>query len=106
VYRSVKITRLADQKRIGPTLLPDRRRVAVPGVHLRVVAKREQDGTNRSHERVVITARQIGSADRAGEERVADEEVFSRRAFLANLQAHAAGTMSWRVVRPRLELSE
>ena len=50
----------------------------------------------------VIATGQIGPANRAGKQRVANEEILTRLAFLPDLQADAARTVAGRVMRPRL----
>ena len=51
------------EKRVRSALFPDGRGGAVARVHTRVVAKAEKHLRDRSQERVVIAARQIGAAD-------------------------------------------
>src|SRR5262245_22624324 len=63
-----------------------------------VVAERKEDLCDRSHQHVVIAARQIGAADRASKQRVADEELLGRFATAADLETDTAGTVSGRVV--------
>jgi hypothetical protein len=48
----------------------------------------------------VIAARQVGTTDRAGKERVADEQLLAGRPSFSNLQADASRTVAGRVVRP------
>src|SRR2546422_1486596 len=73
---------------------------------LRVVAKRKQHRSNGSNQSVVIATRQVGPADRAGKQRVADKELFSRRPFSSDLQADTARGMARRVVWPYLVVAE
>src|SRR5437867_201332 len=73
----------------------------MPGVHDRVVGKRKQYLANRSKQHGEIAARQIGAADRAGKERVADEERCRLVAGLAYGEADAAGAMTRRVMDVR-----
>jgi CheY-like chemotaxis protein len=70
------------------------------------VVKCEQDLADRRDQRLVVTAGKIRSANRSGKQRVADEQVFSSFPLTANLQADAAGTVPWRMMRPRLAGSE
>ena len=53
-----------------------------PGWTIALVAEREQHLGNRPHQHLVVAARQIGPADRARKQRVADEQVLARLPFL------------------------
>ena len=66
-----------------------------------IVAEREEDRADRGDQRVEIASRQIRAADRAGKQRVADEQLLRRSAFFADLELDAAGAMTRRVVRPQ-----
>src|SRR5947207_8301046 len=94
------------QKRVRPPFLADRRVRSVSWMNDRIVAEREEDRANRGDQRVVIAARQIGAADRAGKQRVADEELLPRQAFFPDLETDAAGAMTRRVVRPHFAGAE
>src|SRR6185295_5821665 len=83
-----------DQKRIGPPLLTDRRVRTVAGMDDRGVAERKQYGADRRHQDVVVAAGEVGSTDRPGEQRVADEQFAAGRTRPADLQAHAAGAVA------------
>src|SRR5438477_1276448 len=75
-------------------------------MHLRIVAEREEDGSDRADERRVIATRQVRAANRAGEERVAHEQLLPFLTRFAHLKTDAARTMPRRVIRPRLVLAE
>jgi len=75
-------------------------------VHLGIVSERKQHRPNRSDQNLIIAAGQIRPANRAGEECVADEKIFSGRSLPADLQADPARAMSRRVVRPRFAVTE
>src|SRR5206468_5115947 len=51
-----------------------------------IVAEREEDRADRGDQRVEIASRQIRAADRAGKQRVADEQLLRRSAFFADLE--------------------
>jgi len=76
------------------------------GIHARIVAERKEHRADGRHERLVIAAGQIGPSDRAGKERVADEQIFSGLSFLANLQTHAARAVTRRVIGTRFAVAE
>ena len=57
-------------------------------------------------ERRVVAARQVGAADRSGEERVADEQVLDAGSPALPTETDTAGTMSRRVMRARLAAAE
>src|SRR2546421_401667 len=78
----------------------------VSRLHCRIVPKRKQHGSNRTNQRVVVAARQIGPADGAGEQRVADKELVACLPFRSDLQADAAGAMARRVMRPNFVPAE
>src|SRR5260221_489650 len=78
----------------------------MPWIHHRIVAKRKQHAFDGRNQRLVVPARKMGAADRAGEQRVAHEQIPTRLAPLADLKADAAGAVTWRVVRPRLVRAE
>src|SRR5206468_10615577 len=71
-----------------------------------IVAEREEDRADRGDQRVEIASRQIRAADRAGKQRVADEQLLRRSAFFADLETDAAGAMTRRVVRPHFAGAE
>ena len=73
-------------------------------VHHGIVAEREQDVSNRRNQGVVIAAGQIHASDRAGEQRIADEQILSNVPRPTNLQTHAARTVAGRVMRAHLVL--
>jgi CheY-like chemotaxis protein len=75
-------------------------------MHTCIVTKWEQHGADRPDEGGVVAAWKIGAANRSGEERVADKEIARRLSPLADLQAHAAGTVAGCVVWPNVTLSE
>jgi hypothetical protein len=89
---------MVDKKRIGPSLRADRRRRTVPRVDAGVVSEGKEDVANRRDQRRMMAARQVGSSDRSGEERVADEEIFSRVRSGSDLQADTTGTVARRVM--------
>ena len=62
------------QERIRAALLPNGRVRPVPRIHVGIVAEREQHGSNRSHQRVVIAPGQIDASHRALKENVAGEQ--------------------------------
>src|SRR5712691_11049034 len=72
----------------------------------RIVAKCKEYRADGRHERGVVAARQIGAADRSGEKRVADEEVFAGFSAASNLQTDATRAMSRRMVRARFKPSK
>jgi len=81
----------------------------VARVDTRVVSKGKQHAANRREERVGVAAGQIGPADRAGKERIPHEKLRCRprrRAGTPNREAHAARTMSRRVVRADFVVAE
>src|SRR5688572_10332006 len=90
--RQARSAAVIEDERVGGALAPDGRVWAVAGMHDRVVAEREQHARDRAHQDVVITARKIGPADRAGKEGVADEEMPSAASLagFSDLQADAA----------------
>src|SRR4029434_10849000 len=59
------------------TLTGDSRVRSVTGMNDRLVAKRKEHSRDRSHQDAVVAAREIGPADRAGKQRVADEQVIA-----------------------------
>src|SRR3954470_3714395 len=75
------------QERVGPALLPDRGGRSVARIDTGIISKREQDGTDLREQPLEIPARKIRGADRAGEERVADDEILARLTLLADLEA-------------------
>jgi CheY-like chemotaxis protein len=54
----------------------------------------------------VVAARQVGAADRPGEQRVADEQLPARASGRPDLQADTSRTMPGRMVRARLAFPE
>src|SRR5262249_2656976 len=94
------------QERIRPPLLTNRRRRPVTWVDDGIVTKREQNLLDRGDQHIVVAARQIGPPNRAGEQRVADEQLPSRFSGSSNLQADAARAMPRRVMHARLERAE
>lgn len=78
------------------------------GMHPRGVTKCVQHTRDRVEQRGVVAAGQVGAADRSGKQCVADVKIPGGGAFLtgADLQAHAAGAMTGRVIRPRFTLAE
>src|SRR5712691_10995363 len=97
----VAVSVLPNEKWIRSPLLSDGRVRPVTRMHHGVVSEGEEHGSNRSDERVVVTAGKISSADRAGKQRVADEQILAGLAFLSDLQTDAAGAMAGRVMGPR-----
>jgi CheY-like chemotaxis protein len=75
-------------------------------IDTRVVTKGKEDAADRAHERGVVAAGQVGAADAAGEERVANEQIEAALAVSRHFQADAAGTMPRRVMRARLEVAK
>jgi CheY-like chemotaxis protein len=73
---------------------------------IRVVSEGEEDGSNRSNERVVVSTGKVGSADRAGEQRIADEQLLAGLALFSDLQTDAAGAMTGGVMGPRFVLTK
>src|SRR5438270_1522401 len=94
------------KKRVGSPLLPDGCRRSVSGVNTCIVAKRKQHGANRREQRLQIASRQVCSSNRAGEQRVADKQIFSGTAVFPNLKTDAARAMSGCVMRHGLEGAE
>jgi hypothetical protein len=86
--------------------VPNGRARAMPGVHARIVSKTEQDRSYRRNQCRVVAAGQVGPADRACKERIADEQVLPGFAVQAHLQADATRAMTGRVVRARLASPE
>lgn len=78
----------------------------MPRIHPRIVAEREEHGTDRADEGRVVAARQVGSPDRTCEQRVADEQVQPALTDPSHLQADAARAVPRGVVRTRLEVAE
>src|SRR5262245_60067616 len=76
------------------------------GVDARRVPKPEEHRPNRSDERGVIAPRQIGSPDRSGEQRIADEQIAAWSSLLGHFETHAAGTMTRRVMGPSFQIPE
>src|SRR5262249_45046464 len=95
-----------DKKRVRPPLSPNCRVRTVTRVNDRIVSERKESVAARSGEDGVAAARKIGPANRAGEQRVADEEILARPARLADLQTYAARAVARRVMRPRLAAAE
>jgi CheY-like chemotaxis protein len=94
------------QERVRATLLADGRRRTVAGVHFRVVAERKEHPTYGLNQCHVVAPRQVGTPDRSGKERIADEQLLANRSSSSNLQAHASRAVAWRVVRLRAEVAE
>jgi CheY-like chemotaxis protein len=78
----------------------------MPWIHAGIVAERQQHAANRSDQRGVVAAGQIGAADAAGKERVADEQVEAPFACSRHLEADATGAVARSVVRTRFEVAE
>jgi CheY-like chemotaxis protein len=78
----------------------------VPGIDTGRVSKRKEHCSDRGQERLEVASWQVGAADGAGEERVADEQVLSGRPARPYLETHATGTMAGRMVRRRQALPE
>jgi len=78
------------QEGVGAPFAPDGRVGAVSRMDNRVVAEGEEHRADRCDERVIVAAGQIRAADRARKERVADEQILSLLAFLADLQTDAS----------------
>ena len=76
------------------------------GVYRGRIAKREQDAGDRSHQDVVVTARQVGAPDRSGEQRIAHKEMRTDLTLLPHLKTDAAWAVTWRVVRQDLVISK
>lgn len=73
------------------------------------VAKREQDVGDRCQEHGVVAPRQIGAANRAGKQGIADKQVWRRAVPLGIVrdgQAHAARTMPRCVIRTDLQIAQ
>src|SRR5579872_5656714 len=75
-------------------------------MHNGVVTKGKEHGSDRSHERVIVSAGKVGSADRSSKERVANKQICADRAPPADLQTHAARTMTRGVMRSYFVLPE
>src|SRR5215469_6574026 len=67
------------KERVGPALDADGRLRAVAGQHKRVVALPCQRAGQAAQHRLVIAARQVRAADRAGEQQVAGEQGAAAR---------------------------
>ena len=76
------------------------------GVHLRIIAKREQDRANRANERGVVAAGQIRSTDRSRKQGIPDEQMLAGRRTTPDLQAHATGTMAGCMVWAHIVLAK
>ena len=76
------------------------------GIHARSVSEGKKDAPDAVEQDRVIAAGEIGAADGTGEERVTDKEILSRLTARSNLEAHAAGTVPWCVVRADFKLAE
>src|SRR5688572_24278897 len=87
-----------EHERIRSSLLTHRRRGSVTRVHASIIAESEKNAGDGTQERLVVAAGQVGPADRSCKERVADEQVLAGFAATADLQAYAAGTMTWCMV--------
>jgi len=61
--------------------------------HARLVGQRQQSIVQRPKDLPSVAARQIGSADRPGKQRIAGQQQIFRR----KMQADAALRVSWRV---------
>ena len=101
-----RFAQVLQDERIRRPLAADRRVRPVARMHDRVVAQRKQHPGDRPHQDVVVAAGQIGAADRAGKQRVADEQVLPGRALRSNLQADAARTVTRRVVDAHFVVAE
>lgn len=71
----------------------DVRSLAVPGIHLHVVAQREEFVFDAGNERGVVTAGEIGAPDAAVKQHVAGDE----KAVFATKKRNAAGRVAGRV---------
>ena len=67
---------MREQEGVGSSLAPDGCHAHVPGQYLHIVVQYHQLVDDGAHQQRVIAAGQIGSADAAGEERVAAEQDF------------------------------
>ena len=97
---------ILDHERIRLAFPADCRVRPVPRVHDRGVAKRKQHLGNRPHQDSVVAAGQIGAANRARKQRVADEQVRARLALSSDLQADAARAVAGRVVDADLVIAK
>jgi CheY-like chemotaxis protein len=97
---------LRHQKRVRPALLADGGARAMSRVDAGRIPKRKQHGSNRANQRGMIAARQIGSADRTGKQRIPDEQIVATLSLLADLEADSAGAMARGVMHSRLVVAE
>src|SRR5262245_23509108 len=65
------------QERICSTFLADGRLRPVARIDTCIVSKRKEHVANRRDERRIVAAREIGPANGAGEQRVADEQILA-----------------------------
>jgi len=78
----------------------------MPRVHTRVVAEGQEDAANGPDEGGVVGAGQIRAANRAREQRVANEKIEAPLPAARHFETDAAGAVARRVVRTRLEVAE
>src|SRR5262249_15843535 len=81
------------KERVAAFLAADGRLLAVAGPDDRLVREREQYGPDRFQQGLHVAAGEIGAADRAGKERVADKERRGLVAIASDREAHAARTV-------------
>jgi CheY-like chemotaxis protein len=74
----------------------------VARVHDGFVAKWEEHSCDGAHQRRVVSARQVSPSDRAGEERIPDEEMESRSSLFAHLKADTTRTVARRMMDANL----
>src|SRR5687768_17934019 len=95
-----------EQKRVGFSFLADRGLRSVSRIHAGFVTKAVENACDRTEQRVVISAWQVGATYGTGKQRVADEQVQALLASAADLQAHASRTMSRGVVDEYVVVAE
>ena len=79
--------------------MSNRRVRAMAGVYRGRVVESEQNASDRSHQDIVVAARQVGAPDRSGEQRIAYEEMRTDLTLLPRLKTDAAWAVTWRVMR-------
>ena len=98
MYRLLAPGKVFEYERVRLALVSNRRVGAMARVYRGRIAKREQDAGDRSHQDVVVAARQVGAPDRSGEQRISHEEMRSGLALLSQLKTHAAWSVTGRVM--------
>ena len=80
----------SDEKRVRRALGADSRSRAVAGIDARLVRQNEQLLADASDQRIEVAAREVGSPDTAGKQRIAGE--YGR--FIFDIKAHMASRMT------------